>query len=64
LAGLGADGAILEPGGYEAGGRNDRVAAGRGAVFDGELGAAGGHHLEPALRGLSGAAWTMATAPG
>src|SRR5271165_5437664 len=40
----------FEPGGGEAGGRNHRVAAGGGAVFDGELGAAGGRHLEPALQ--------------
>ena len=40
----------FEPGGCEAGGRNHRVAAGRGAVFDSELGAAAGRHLEPALQ--------------
>ena len=63
MAGLGADGAILEPGGREAGGRNDRIAAGGGAVFDGELGAAGGRHLEPALQLKSGEAG-IAHAPG
>jgi hypothetical protein len=44
-----ADDSVLEPAGGEARGRSERIAAGGGAVFDGELGAADGRRLEPAL---------------